>query len=215
MDAKFWIQRWEEGQIGFHRENYNESLLKFFPLWNAEKDQRVLVPLCGKTKDMFWLYQQGLQVVGVELAEKAAEAFFEESGFTTYSKKSLDHFTDFAITNLLIRCGDFFKLEERDGFDFIYDRAALVALPEEMRKQYAEVVTKALKQNGKYLLIVYSYNQDEISGPPFSVSDKEVKELFGRNFSIRLLESERPQNEKARASQLNSFVQNIYLLQKN
>ncbi len=40
----------------------------------------ILVPLCGKSLDLHWLYQHGHSVVGVELSGLAAKQFFEENG---------------------------------------------------------------------------------------------------------------------------------------
>ena len=36
--------------------------------------------LCGKSVDLEWLVTQGYEVVGVELAEFAAQTFFAERG---------------------------------------------------------------------------------------------------------------------------------------
>lgn len=213
MDASFWTSKWKEGQIGFHRPTYNESLLNHFDKLNLHEGDRILVPLCGKTKDMAWLYQQGLEVQGVELYEQAAQAFFIENGFNEFSHKKTGEFIKYAIPRLEISCGDFFKFEYENNYQAVYDRASLVALPREMRREYAKVITNALKNGGRYLLIVYSYNQEEMSGPPFSVDLEEINELYGKHFSINLLENSSPQ-EGSRLAFLKSFQENVYLLEK-
>ena len=70
-----WLERWREGRIGWHEEEGNASLKKH---WRAE-GKRVLVPMCGKTVDMLWLEERGNSVVGVELSDIAARAFFKEN----------------------------------------------------------------------------------------------------------------------------------------
>ena len=82
MDAAFWLQRWQEGQIGFHRSDVMPLLEKHWPSLQLPAGSRVLVPLCGKSLDMHWLAAQGHRVLGVELSPLAVTQFFEEAGLT-------------------------------------------------------------------------------------------------------------------------------------
>src|SRR5690606_5810549 len=214
MDAQLWIDKWKEGQIGFHKNEFNEALVKYFPYVKPQKNEKVLVPLCGKSKDLLWLKNQELNVHGVELYEKAAETFFLENNLS-FDKSERGDFIDYSSPGITISCGDFFNLSKVDKYHHIYDRAALVALPFDMRRRYAKVISDVLQKGGKYLLVVYEYNQDEMSGPPFSVSKSEIEELYGDHFSIKLLESERPPTEGPKLLELFNFKQNIYLLEKN
>ena len=77
MKPKFWLERWQKNQIGFHQAEHNKLLLEFWPLLGLSPGASVFVPLCGKSLDMRWLEAQGHQVVGVELAQLAVEAYFE------------------------------------------------------------------------------------------------------------------------------------------
>lgn len=214
MEAQFWINKWKEGQIGFHKNQFNEALLKHFPLMKAEQGEKILVPLCGKSKDLAWLLEKGLIVKGVELYENAVEAFFVENNYTDFVKDQKGDFINYSIPGLTISCGDFFKIDRIEQYDLVYDRASLVALPPEMRKDYAKVIKDVLKQGGKYFLIVYEYDQNEMSGPPFSISEDEIKELYGKDFLIKLVESEAPVTEGPRLKELAGFQQKVYLLEK-
>jgi hypothetical protein len=49
---------------------------------------RFFVPLCGKTQDLKFLYDQGFHVVGCEGVEKACVEFYEENGME-YSRKEM------------------------------------------------------------------------------------------------------------------------------
>ena len=200
MDAEFWKSAWEEGRTGFHQEKYHEQLLKSFPELQPKKDPSVFVPLCGKTRDMIWLHDQGLRVSGIELHDPAVKAFFEENP-DMRGKVS-------------ISCGDFFKIEEKNHYDFVYDRAALVALPSEMRKAYAKKIHQALRFGGKCLLISYEYDSAELTGPPFSVTEKEIHELYEKNFSIILRESQKPKSEAGRLAAAGTLKQSVYVLEK-
>ena len=70
-----WLERWQEGRIGWHEPEGNRSLQKY---WRAS-GCRVLVPLCGKARDVLWLEERGNAVTGVELSDIAAQAFFVEN----------------------------------------------------------------------------------------------------------------------------------------
>ncbi len=51
MKADYWHNLWETKDIGFHMEDVNNLLLRFFPLLKLQKNSRVFIPLCGKTVD--------------------------------------------------------------------------------------------------------------------------------------------------------------------
>lgn len=214
MEAEFWIKTWNEGKTAFHQLDYHEKLTQYFPQLNASKGQRVLVPLCGKSVDMLWLHNQGLHVHGVELHEQAVQSFFMGNKLAPVNKTQDADFVHYAFENILISSGDFFKLNGKSAYDFIYDRAALVALPFEMRKAYAGVIRSALRKGGKYLLIVYDYDQSKMEGPPFSVSSQEIHDLYQDQFNIRLMEEKQPVNEGARLEAVKGLQQRVYFLEK-
>jgi thiopurine S-methyltransferase len=214
MDKNFWITAWEEGRTGFHQKNFHPKLVQYFPKLSFLKGQRVLVPLCGKTHDMFWLLQQGLQVQGVELFEPAVAEFFQENNLPRPLIDEESDFKHYSLHDITIIVGDFFALPENNPYDLIYDRAALVALPESMRKDYAEKISRLIKPQGKMLLITYDYIPEEMMAPPFSVPETEIQKLYAKNFSIKLLESEKPK-EGTRLDAVPSLTQNVYLLERN
>lgn len=203
MDPQFWLTAWKEGRTAFHRADFHEKLLQYFPELGAREGQRVLVPLCGKTKDLLWLRAQGLDVHGVELSKQAVEEFYRENGLSPGRTPGLE-----------ITCGDFFGLDEENAYDLAYDRAALVALPPPMRERYAKVITKALRDGGKYLLITFEYAPGELDGPPFSVLSDEIDRLYGERFTIRRVESEPASDEGPRLAAVKSLRQTVYVLEK-
>src|ERR1700722_4605316 len=214
MGSQSWITAWNEGRTNFHQGNYHDKLIEYFPQLNPEKGQRVLVPLCGKSKDLLWLNELTLRVHGIELDDHAVESFFVENELSPVKKSQDQHFAHYTHENVVVSCGDFFKLDENDTYDFVYDRASLVALPSPMRKTYAQVIRQSLKKGGKYLLIVYEYDQSKLEGPPFSVDAKEIRELYEDQFTINLMESKQPTKEGARLSSLDSLKQKVYILEK-
>lgn len=185
MESDFWINKWQKGEIGFHQESYNPYLVKYFNQLGDVKN--IFVPLCGKSNDMLWLLDQGLQITGVELSTLAVESFFIDNKIT-YQIKNTGSFQCYHGENITIYCGNFFDLSATfiKSCDAIYDRASLIALPKEMRTQYIrhlENISNCLPT----LLLSIEYDQKRVDGPPFSVDHEEIKNLYERR-TIELLE---------------------------
>jgi hypothetical protein len=70
-------RRWEQGRTGWHEAIGSATLRQHWP--QLPCGERVLVPLCGKTKDLIWLEARGLSVIGIELSRIAVEAIFAEN----------------------------------------------------------------------------------------------------------------------------------------
>lgn len=189
MDHDFWHQRWQQQQIGFHLREVNPFLLAHFLALQLQPGQRILVPLCGKTRDIHWLLAQGLHVVGVELSALAVDALFAELNLVLEITQTatLSHYR---AGNLEIFQGDFFALDQPllGQVDAVYDRAALIALPAAMRKQYSQHLIN-LTHAAPQLLISFAYDQALIPGPPFSVSQQEVRAHYQAHYQCTLLAS--------------------------
>lgn len=187
MDIDFWNERWEKDQIAFHMKEVNPMLIKYFHKLNLSQKKRIFLPLCGKTLDIAWLLQNGCSVVGIELNEDAIITLFEELNITPLISKE-NNFIKYSAKNIDIYVGDFFKMsaEILKPIDAIYDRAALVALPLEMRIEYVSHllnITNVVAQ----LLISYDYDQRIMKGPPFSVPLSEIEHHYGDYYEITLL----------------------------
>ena len=184
MEHEFWHQRWARGEIGFHEGSVNQYLHDHWPELAGSDTGTVLVPLCGKSHDMWWLNDRGHPVIGVELSDVACKDFFEEAG-----EKALVHpgepFTTFRHDDLELWCGDFFQLVPDDlrHVRQVYDRAALIALPPQMRQDYVRHLTAVIPDGTRILLITLDYDTD-IKGPPFNVSREEVQALYGEDYNI-------------------------------
>jgi thiopurine S-methyltransferase len=191
MNHKFWHERWQTNDIGFHKDDVHHYLTRYYSHLKNQTGP-VFVPLCGKSYDLLWLREQGREVIGVELSKVALDDFFRESELSVQVDQ-LCPFQRHRTAGMTLYQGDFFALTpaELNGVHTIYDRAALVALPPQMRPDYARKLTELLPVGGQILLISYQYDQTETFGPPFSVPPQEIEELFGLNFSLeRLVEND-------------------------
>ena len=176
MHYGFWNKRWVTSQTGFHLDDVNQSLIQYFP--KLKPGAHVLVPLCGKTKDLLWLAEQGYVVTGVEFVEQAALDFFADNNL----KKTRQETSTGAVYRatawpLEIVVGDIFDFLQVD-FDALYDRAALIALPEEKRAAYTAHCQARLNADARVLLVTLEYPQELMTGPPFSVTSAEVDRLW-------------------------------------
>ncbi len=189
MDSSFWRQRWEKGEIAWHESKANPLLVKHFNELSLAKGSRIFVPLCGKTLDISWLLSNGYRVAGAELNQIAIEQLFMELGVQPETS-TVGEMEQWSAHNLDIFVGDIFALSRKmlGPVDAVYDRAALVALPEPMRKRYAAHLTE-MTGKAPQLIICYEYDQSVMEGPPFSVSNDEVKRHYAANYDVTLIAS--------------------------
>jgi thiopurine S-methyltransferase len=164
-----WIERWEEGRIGWHEPEGNASLHKH---WRGT-GRNVIVPLCGKTVDLLWLEERGNSVTGVELSEIAAKAFFEENGIAYSRRDGAMPVYSANERRIAIHCGDFFEFHQ-SGFDACYDRGSLIALPADIRPAYVSHLESLVDPDTLRLLITLDYDDTIAEGPPFCVNGDEV-----------------------------------------
>lgn len=210
MDCDFWLGAWREGKTGFHLGVVNPQLLAHHQVLRGT---RVLVPMCGKSLDLAWLASRGRQVVGVELSELAVNQLFEEQQLTPRVRRE-GELLRYEAGSLTIFCGDFFALEpaQLGTIDAFYDRAALVALPPELRVRYVAHMAQLLPAPLVGLLVSFEYPQAEMSGPPFSVPQAAVRKLYEPTFTVELRASQDilAQEPRFRERGLTSLFECVY-----
>jgi len=189
----------------------------------------------------------GLEGVGVALEEFIGEHPSLEIAPVVEEKTSFP-FEVFSGRATTLWKGDYFDLEKRAAavgtFDAIYDRASLVAIEPGLRKVYCRILDDLLEVGGRILLValdrVAPGDAPEGSlaeaatkkGPPYSVPEAVVRELFGRlgknnsdtggsdcyNYSVELLEStnllETNPDDRKRFPDLHELLETVYLIRK-
>ncbi|PCJ99064.1 MAG: thiopurine S-methyltransferase [Zetaproteobacteria bacterium] len=212
METSFWHQRWKDHNIGFHQDDANHQLVKYFSALCLKEGGRIFVPLCGKTLDIAWLLSKGYRVAGAELSKTAIEQLFTElkidPSISTVGK--LEHYS---AENIDIFVGDIFNLSQNilGTINATYDRAALVALPKDMRKRYSTHLME-ITNNAPQLLLCFEYNQSKMDGPPFSINNAEVNQHYGDRYNLTFLEStDLPGGIKGKYA----AKENIWLLESN
>jgi len=212
MDESYWHNKWEKNDIAFHQSETNPVLVEHFHKLTLEPGSRVFVPLCGKTLDIAWLLSKGYRVVGAELNSMAIEQLFEGLGIEPQVSQ-LDKMTHYSAKDIDIFVGDIFDVSGKamGQIDAVYDRAALVALPEEVRKRYSAHLMN-ITGTAPQLLVTFEYDQSEMPGPPFSISNDEVGMHYSNSYDVTALGSDYvPGGLKGKCE----ATENVWLLQNS
>ncbi|MEL4363239.1 thiopurine S-methyltransferase [Shewanella algae] len=217
MEPGFWHERWHKQQIGFHQQDINPFLVKYWSTLALRGNEQVFVPLCGKSLDMCYLAEKGHDLLGCELSELAVRQFFEENGLE-YQQKAFGELQAFSSEQMTLLQGDLFalKAEQLASVGAFYDRAALIAWPEEMRLQYAAKLAALLPRGCCGLLVTLEYPQDMLKGPPFSVTQEWIREHMSQWFEVTLLEQADvlADNPRFIAKEVSWLNESAYLLKR-
>lgn len=206
MNPEFWQARWQDKRIGFNQPEVNPLLIKYFSVLDLPAGSKIFVPLCGKSIDMVWLTAQGYDVVGIELVESAVQEFFTEQNIAPIiTRNAATQNAAESANDSNIKCyqgqlanqtiklwvADIFALTAADigHIDAVYDRAALIAMPADMRSRYSDQV-RQLSDNAPQLLLTLNYDQNAWAGPPFSISSAQIQQYYGGDYQIDELEGE-------------------------
>lgn len=215
MHGDFWLKRWEANEIRFHQDRINSYLERFWPRLGLERGDRVLVPLCGKSRDLLWLHEQGHPVLGIEISPIAVKAFFSDNGLAPECRVE-PRFTRWTHGATELLCGDFFDLGVLDTRNIaaVYDRASLVALSHGERRNYVGHLTSLLPERARMLLVTTEYPSHEMDGPPYSVGEEEVCELYRDAFNVCLVhvQDALADHPHFRERGLTRFEEKVYLL---
>ena len=187
-DNLLWLQCWRDQQIDFNQASANQLLTRFWPGLYLAKRSRVFVPLCGKSLDMIWLAKQGHVVIGVELSPVAVKAFFHENHLRP-TRRKVGQFTLWQHGRISILCGDYFSLTvaELGQIDTVYDRAALTALPADIRSLYVAQLSLIVPDSTTVFLFT-TEDSDETETLSQAVGvGAEIKSLYSALFNIKLV----------------------------
>ena len=206
-----WESRWQEGRIGFHLPEVNSNLLRYSDKLLTQDPESVFVPLCGKTLDLPWLAGRTKKVVGIELVQKAVQDFFKENKLT-HSIQQSGKLNLFSSDTIVLFQGDFFDLnkEQTASFDAIYDRASIVSLDQPERERYVNHLMSFLEPGGRILLITLEYDQNQMTGPPFSVPADEIEWLYAPYGVLELLETSDILDERFRKKGLDGMLERVF-----
>ncbi|KAK3761933.1 hypothetical protein RRG08_065147 [Elysia crispata] len=205
--AEYWHYRYTKGFTEWQLEKVYPMLIKHYEKMNPNgKAERVFYPMCGMSLDMNWLVDQGVSVVGVEIAQQALETFISKSNhnWTISHDPELDTATKMFIRNdgkMKLYCADIqeFSPEIEGKFDAIYDRGSLQFVQPGNVSRYSQVLKDLLKPGGRILLEVVEYDPKILEDktldlpmkvpPPYTMNSEDIKRLFEPDCSVERVET--------------------------
>lgn len=128
--------------------------------WLRQRTQpmRVLIPGAGTGYEAGYFGERGHDVVAIDFSDGAIEA-------ARHRVVKADFFTYPAT-----------------GFDLVYERAFLCALPRRLWPQWAQRMAQLVRSGGE--LAGFFYLDDNERGPPFGTSRGELADLRARAFDL-------------------------------
>lgn len=169
-DPTFWEHLYDRGGDGWELGEPAPPLVTFLEATSLPSG-RVAVPGCGRGHDVRFLVSRGYDAIGFDFAPAALAAARALAG----------------------RDGVPARFEQRDVFSLVPDHAGtfdgvweytcFCAIDPERRAEYVRVLEGILKSGGWLLACFYPIGATG-GGPPFPVSEAEVRRLLSPAFRI-------------------------------
>jgi len=218
-----WINCYAAGTMPWHLKDVNHFLKKYITTLTENKDvsgKRVLIPLCGKTVDMKFLYEQGLTVVGIELLDVAIQSFATENNMLLTAETKESYTIHTFDERLKIFQGDLFQFtpDMLGGlFDFWWDCGSLTAMVNEEDHKYMQLILSLMKTNSRGLITLFQYEPSVYIGRPKSINQAKVEEILDGKFEINQLaclpEDDLPKEHSARIGK-GEVYHTLYLVKR-
>lgn len=185
MDRDYWKKRWRDGNTGWHANRVHPTLVSMYEQFNLSDHYHFLLPLCGKSFDIDWLFLKGHAVTGIETATEPIFEVAKRLGID-WSMDQIGPFTRYNYDNLQIFQGDFFALKELSFYniDVVFDRGAFVAIDPSKRQAYADIYKWMRPKKIGMVLRMREIHEDQ-DGPPFSFVDQELNSYLTDRFDIK------------------------------
>jgi len=132
---------------------------------------RVAVPGCGRGHDVRFLARRGYSAVGFDFSAAAVAAARELAKTDNVS-------AEFVERDIFTLAGDYAR-----AFDGIWEYTCFCAIDPRRRAEYVRTMGAILRPGG-WLLACFFPLRRRAAGPPFPVSEREVRRLFAPAFRI-------------------------------
>lgn len=169
----FWGELWTKNDTKWDQNGPHPAIVESYKelsdLKLIKKDSFHYEPGCGRA------------YIGALLAGLGHEALSEDLNSIAIEQARELHSN---LKNLVIKEADIFKKDEKEVFDFYWDRAMMSALHPELWPEYVEKVSDLIKDGGFYVGVLFESFNEEVKGPPYDMSFERMWELFAENFSL-------------------------------
>jgi len=126
-----------------------------------------------------WLVDRGHEVIGIELVERAVDELHAARGVAPEVTRD-GAVTVYRSPGMTVLCGDLFTIAPGcvAPADRVWDRGALVALPPDRRGAYVACLRAMVAGDWQVLLNAVTYDPAVMDGPPFSLTERDVRALY-------------------------------------
>lgn len=172
-DAAFWQNLYEQGSDRWELGRPNPSLDAYLARRPPPRGT-VAVPGCGRGHDGRLLARRGYRVLGFdfvpEVIDVARELAEREGVDVTFEDRDV-----FGLAEVYPRF-----------FDGVWEYTCFCAIDPARRAEYVEVLAAILKPGGWLLACFFPMGAmgERPAGPPFAVSETEVRELVAARFEL-------------------------------
>ena len=162
---------------------------------------RALVPGCGRGYSVVQLASAERTVLGLDIAPTgvaAARDFIAEAVGGSQLEAQVDvQQADFFSPDLVSTLGQ---------FDVVYDCTFLCAIQPDLRKAWAEQMSKLLSSEGELITLIFPNGPLGSTGPPFTINEELVRSLLAPHGFESIEVTEVPADQLARGQRGGSEV---------
>ena len=170
MPDRDWDQTYRDPQTPPWDTGRPSTQLRLLLESGSVKPCRALDLGCGTGTNVIFLAQQGFNTTGVDLSRVAIERAQEKA-------RAADANANFV-------CGSVLALPNLGGpFEFVFDSGCFHTLAKEQRRTFVEQVLGVTRHGSVFLLLCGNAKEPLDPGPP-TVSEKEIRATFSRDFDI-------------------------------
>lgn len=161
----FWDQRYAAGKTPWDQRAIPSRLADF--LHRTPVSGRAFVPGCGSGYEIKSLHEHGWSVLGLDFSAVAVARAQQELGPLA----------------ALVREGDFFvPADDLAGFNLVYERTFLCALPPELHAAYARRMAELIAPGG--VLCGFFFHGPEEEPPPHPLTPRQISALLDPAFEL-------------------------------
>lgn len=167
----FWDEQYKNGNDGWDLKTPNPILLEIIKNKRFLQPCKLLILGSGKGYDAVASAKEGYTVTTID--------------FSVYANSFAKELAEKENVKIEFLQEDIFNLDENlnEMFDAIYDYTSYCAINPERRTEYAKIISKLLKKNGKFVGHFFPVEKRE-SGPPFGINISETYQIFSKFLSL-------------------------------
>lgn len=155
--------------------------------WDLKAPSPIFVELLNKE---FFKQKGSLLIAGCGKGYDAVEAaaYGLNVSAVDFSTEAIDSAQKIALnknTNVDFLLEDIFFLAEKyeTRYDYIFDYVTYCSFAPERRNEYANTIYSLLKENGKFVFILFPVEELN-DGPPFGVDEQETIKIFSEFLTL-------------------------------